>query len=140
MTEALLDTDIYSEVSRVRNPTVSKNAKAYLLAHGRFTISAMTVFEVVGGFQRAQRTKLLREFLDNVSSLNVLQIETEDTILAGRIHGDLGRRGLPIGHADPIIAASAIRRGLTVVTGNQAHFARIQDAGYPLLLTNWREG
>lgn len=31
-----------------------------------------------------------------------------------------------IGHADPMIAAIALRHGLTLVTGNLSHYQRIQ--------------
>lgn len=37
-----------------------------------------------------------------------------------------------------MIAAIALTRGLDLVTGNTAHFQRIQNAGYPLVLMNWR--
>ena len=52
--------------------------------------------------------------------------------LAGRIAGDLERTGHPIGLADPMIAAIALTHGLELVTGNTAHFQRIQQLGYPL--------
>jgi predicted nucleic acid-binding protein len=41
--------------------------------------------------------------------------------------GDLDRIGQPIGLADPIIAAIAIGQGLELVTGNTAHYQRIQQ-------------
>jgi len=40
--------------------------------------------------------------------------------------------------ADPMIAALAIEHGLDLITGNTAHFQRIQKLGYPLSLVNWR--
>jgi tRNA(fMet)-specific endonuclease VapC len=58
--------------------------------------------------------------------------------LAGRIAGELERIGQPIGTADPMIAAIALHHGLELVTGNTAHFQRIQQIGYPLTLINWR--
>ena len=58
--------------------------------------------------------------------------------LAGRIAGELERIGQPIGLADPMIAALALTQGLELVTGNTAHFQRVQQLGYPLTLVNWR--
>ena len=56
--------------------------------------------------------------------------------------GSAGGRGGPrprsIGRADPMIAATAIIQGLELVTGNTAHYQRIQQLGYPLTLANWR--
>jgi tRNA(fMet)-specific endonuclease VapC len=40
---------------------------------------------------------------------------------------------------DTDIAAIAIERGLELVTGNTAHFQRVQQLGYPLTLVNWRQ-
>jgi predicted nucleic acid-binding protein len=48
------------------------------------------------------------------------------------------RTGQTIGMADPIIAAVALDHGLELVTGNIAHYQRIQNLGYPLTLINWR--
>jgi tRNA(fMet)-specific endonuclease VapC len=36
-----------------------------------------------------------------------------------------------------MIAAIAIRHSLDLVTGNTAHYQRIQQLGYPLTLVNW---
>ena len=58
--------------------------------------------------------------------------------LAGRIGAALDRIGQPIGLADTIIAAIALEHGLEMVTGNMAHFQRVQQLGYPLTLSNWR--
>jgi tRNA(fMet)-specific endonuclease VapC len=46
--------------------------------------------------------------------------------------------GQPIGTADPMITAIALHHGLELVTGNTAHFQRVQQLGYPLILANWR--
>jgi len=37
-----------------------------------------------------------------------------------------------------MIAAVALVHGLELVTGNTAHYQRIQQFGYPLILANWR--
>jgi predicted nucleic acid-binding protein len=54
------------------------------------------------------------------------------------LDADLERTGQPIGRADPMIAALALRHDLTLVTGNIAHYQRIQALGYNLSLDNWR--
>ena len=58
--------------------------------------------------------------------------------LAGRIGAGLDRIGQPIGLADTMIAAIALEHGLELVTGNTSDFQRVQQLGYPLILTNWR--
>ena len=53
MNKALLDTDIYSEVLRAVNATVTANARTYRQAYGRLTLSVITVMEMVKGLQKA---------------------------------------------------------------------------------------
>jgi len=68
----------------------------------------------------------------------VLILELHDAVLAGRIYADLERIGRPIGYPDSMIAAIALQRDITLVTGNLSHYQRIQVLGYPLRLDNWR--
>lgn len=94
--------------------------------------------EIVYGFQRVQNAHRLHDFLAAVASEEVLELERHAAELAGRIAGDLDRTGQTIGKADPMIAAIALQHGLELVTGNMAHYQRIQHLGYPLTLVNWR--
>jgi tRNA(fMet)-specific endonuclease VapC len=134
----LLDTDIYSEVIKAINPTVTQNAINYRQANGVLTISAVTVMEIVCGFQQNQSTKRLNDFLTAVASEEVLIFDQAAAELAGRIEGELVRTGRPIGMADTMIAATALTQGLELSTGNTTHFQRVQQLGYPLVLSNWR--
>jgi predicted nucleic acid-binding protein len=135
---ALLDTDIYSEVLKAVNPTIAQNAMLYRQQHGVYTVSVITLMEIVQGFQQAQSTCRLQRFLATVALEKKLPFGVATAELAGRILGDLDRTGQPIGVADPMIAATAIEHGLELVTGNTSHFQRIQQLGYPLVLINWR--
>jgi len=45
----------------------------------------------------------------------------------GVIRGGLSRRGQTVSDADLLIAATAMHHGLTLVTRNRRHFARIPD-------------
>jgi tRNA(fMet)-specific endonuclease VapC len=139
VSKALLDTDILSEVFKAVNPTVSRNATAYRQAFGRYTLSAITVMEIVSGFQRVQSPRRIQKFMNNISGEETLIFDQADGKLAGEIAGDLERTGQPIGSVDPMIAAVAIGRGPELVTGNIAHFQRIQQLGYPLTLADWRQ-
>lgn len=138
MKKSILDTDILSEVFKGKTPTVSAAARAYLAEHGFLTISAITVMESVKGYQRIGREGDIRNFLTTIVDVEVLAIDAPIGVLAGRIQGDLERTGQTIGRSDPIIAAVAIKHGLTLVTGNTDHFRRIQALGYPLALDDWR--
>ena len=138
MSKVLLDTDIYSEVIKAVNPTVTQNAIAYRQAHGVLTVSVVTVMEIVRGFQQNQSIQRLNNFLTAVASEEVLTFDQTAAELAGRIEGELVRTGRPIGMADSMIAAVALTYGLELSTGNTADFQRVQQLGYPLILLNWR--
>lgn len=139
MNKSLLDTDILSELFKGVHPAVARNATAYRQAFGRYTLSAITVMEVVAGLQRVQRPRRIQKFMNDISAQEVLAFDRADGKLAGEIAGDLERTGRTIGWADPMIAAVAIGHGLELATGNTAHFQRIQQLGFPLILTNWRQ-
>ncbi len=138
MNKALLDTDTYSEVLKAVNPTVAQNAALYRRTHGVLSPSAITLMEIVYGLRRVQNARRLRDFLSAAALEEVLEFERGAAELAGRIAGDLDRTGQTIGKLDPMIAAVALRQGLELVTGNTAHYQRIQQLGYPLVLVDWR--
>jgi tRNA(fMet)-specific endonuclease VapC len=50
------------------------------------------------------------------------------------LYGDLRRRGLLIGDADILIAATALENECAVVSFNEGHFGRIDG----LVVENWR--
>jgi tRNA(fMet)-specific endonuclease VapC len=136
--KALLDTDIHSELGKGIILTVLRNATAYLQTYGFLTTSAISVKEIIQGYQRVGAVARLQIFRANITSLEVLPFDHADGDLAGRIAGDLDRTGQRIGHYDPLIAALAIRHGLDLVTGNDGHLQRLPPLGYPLTLVNWR--
>lgn len=138
MNRSLLDTDILSEILKGINPSVASNATAYRQAFGRYSLSSITVMEVISGLQRNQSNRRIQKFLTDISGEGILPFGEGDGRLAGEIDGGLERVGRPIGRCDPMIAAIAITNGLELVTGNTAHYQRIQQLGYPLALANWR--
>lgn len=138
MNSALIDTDIYSEVLKAVDPTVTRNAIAYRRVHGRISLSVVTVMEVIQGLQKVGGARRIQAFRAAIASEDVLPFDQRAADLAGRIAGELDRVGRPIGRCDPMIAAIALERGLELVTGNTSHYQRIQHLGYPLTLINWR--
>jgi tRNA(fMet)-specific endonuclease VapC len=113
--KAILDTDILSEVLKGRNPEVMRNAQMYLSSFGRLTISSVTISEVVKGFQITRDERRLQSFIESLENNETLPFGIPEASLAGRIMGDLIRNGTPIGHIDPLIAATAIVHNLPLV-------------------------
>ena len=139
MEPSLLDTDILSEVLKAKNPIVVERVKAYNASFKRITVSVISVMEIVQGLHKMKRDEALEKFRAGLKASRVLVFDQTCAETAGRIHGDLERTGQPIGRADPMIAATALRHKLTLVTGNMDHYERIQQLGYPLKLDNWRQ-
>lgn len=138
LNKGLLDTDILSEIGKGFDPIVAAHATTYRRAFGHYTLSTISVMEIVRGFQRTNNIRRLQSFLTSIVAQGVIDFDQPAAELAGRIAGELERIGQPIGTADPMIAAIALHHGLELVTGNTAHFQRIQQLGYPLILVNWR--
>lgn len=138
MNKALLDTDILSEILKAKNTVIVSKAVEYKENFEKFTISVITVLEIVKGFHKVGRADALKKFLDSLHAIEVIPFDEKCSITAGRMFADLEKTGQLIGRADPMIAAIAIEHDLTLVTGNTDHYDRLQKLGYSLKLGNWR--
>ena len=75
MNKALIDTDIFSELGKGVNPTVAGDGAAYRTAFGRYTLSVITVMEIVRGFQKKQSPRRWQAFLTNIASEEILAFD-----------------------------------------------------------------
>ena len=139
MKRTLLDTDIFSEILKRKHPQVIAIAQQYRHEMGVYTLSTITVLEIVKGLHKVGRESAIRQVLTTIDTEEMLTLTTASAILGGRIYADLERAGAPIGRVDPMIAAIALHHGLTLATGNVRHYQRIQALGYALELTNWKD-
>lgn len=138
MNKSLLDTDTLSEIFKEKNAKVKQKANDYLAQFDQYTISIITVMEVIKGFHKVQREEHIQRFLSTISTAEILTLNMKNAELAGRIYADLEKTGKPIGCADPMIGAIALENDLVLTTGNLQHYEYIQDLGYPLKLDNWK--
>ena len=129
---ALLDTDILSAVMR-QSPIALTRARAYLAVHHRLTFSIITRYEVLRGLYAKNAMAQLAAFDRLCSVSTILPLSDAIVIRAATIYGDLHQRGVLIGDADILIAATGLEHGLIVVTNNESHYQRI--AG--IQLDNW---
>ena len=90
MNKSLLDTDILSEIGKGIDPIVARHAAAYLSAFGRYTLSAVTVAEVIWGLEKRQSVRRLHTFRASLPSMEVLPFANAAD-LAGRIGAGLDR-------------------------------------------------
>jgi tRNA(fMet)-specific endonuclease VapC len=137
---SLLDTDTLSYVLSSGHDNVKLNARQYLRVFRRYTISTVTVAEIIRGLEKIQNHAALAKFEADCHEFEVLPIDTSVATLAGQIMGHLDRKGQPIGFQDCLIASTGIVHGLVVVTNNLRHYQRIVDEGFSLEIENWRTG
>ncbi len=70
---------------------------------------------------------------DIISAFKVIDFDYDISVCAGELLAELFRQGTPIGLEDTLIAATALSRGLVMVTGNTRHYSKV--AG--LKIENW---
>jgi tRNA(fMet)-specific endonuclease VapC len=69
-----------------------------------------------------------------MGELTVFSYEPEDASATAAVRAALAKRGTPIGPYDLMIAGTALRRGLVMVTSNGVEFTRING----LIVEDWR--
>lgn len=99
----------------------------------------ITVAEVVRGLVKRQQVGALARWRAELEALEILPIDWAVGDLAGELYARLELAGTPIGRWDSLIAATALRHQLVLVSGNVRHYARVVEVGYPLRIVNWRE-
>jgi tRNA(fMet)-specific endonuclease VapC len=78
-----------SEVLKAKDQQVLARANAYRAQHGRYTISTITIMEVVKGLSRKGREDAIQRFLAVVKGSEVVTLDQVSAELAGRIYSDL---------------------------------------------------
>ena len=135
----LLDTDTLSMLTKPSPPLVLLRRMAATDPAERVT-SSVTLAEIHYGALRIGRRGLpLLEHIETAALAAAAAVIPFDAAAArefGRLRTDLEGRGMQIGFADTQIAAIALSRGLSVVTGNVRHFGRVPG----LAVENWIAG
>ena len=135
MDSALLDTDILSEILKLRDPTVRQKALDYTQVHGQLAFSSMTRYEILRGYHDQNAVTQLARFA--VFCQHAIVFAITDAIFDRAVDlWVIGRRGgHPHNDADILIAATALEHGRVLVTGNTSHFFWIPG----LRLDDWRQ-
>ena len=128
----LLDTNIVSYILR-RNATVSRKLRNANRSGQEVFISCITYYEVKKGLLYVNATRQIAEFNQFYRKYEILFLDDIEIIeKACEIHVDLQRRGLKIQEQDILIAATAIARGLILVS-NDSDLLLVEG----LSLENW---
>jgi tRNA(fMet)-specific endonuclease VapC len=129
---ALLDTDTVSFLIQ-RRPVVLAKAQAYVAEHGILAVSIVTRYEILRGLRVKNATRKMAVFTQFCQRNSIVPLTEATVSIAADIYANLYARGLLIGDADILIAATAMSHGLVVVTNNESHFRRIEG----LTVENW---
>lgn len=131
----LLDTNVVSEGAR-RQPNPKVMAWLQGLSVREAYLSALTLGELVQGAVRAPepRRAVLEGWIGNLKQRfagQILPIDTEVMETWGALTGEALNQGRPLSPLDALLAATALRHSLTLVSRNTAHFQ-----GLPIRLLN----
>lgn len=130
----LFDTDTISNLLSKRPSPKLKRRLKRVPPEQQFT-STITVAELYSGVYKSPRPQEFRRRLERevLPRVRVVPFDRRAAETYGRVRAELERAGKPLADPDLMIAAIALSRGLTVVTGNVRHFARVPG----LTVENW---
>jgi len=128
----LLDTNIVTYILK-KNPIIDSKIREIRRLNQDIFISCITYYEIKRGLLAINATRQLVDFIQFCEVYQVLLIDDLEIIeTACRIQVDLKSRGHRLEDADILIAATAIARGLILVS-NDSDLQRVQG----LSLENW---
>ncbi|MFL6203309.1 MAG: type II toxin-antitoxin system VapC family toxin [Thermoanaerobaculia bacterium] len=123
----LIDTSVFIAVERSGQAPESLLER---LGAEPVSLSAMTASELLHGVHRADgavRRGRRERFVERLLlTIPVLPFTLEVARIHSRLWADLQKRGEMIGAHDLVIAATALTHDMTVLTGDQRHFGRIE--------------
>ena len=113
--------------------------KIKTMAPNAVAISAITVAELRYGIAKIKGTKKSKE-IDNFTkelfkTIKIIPLDAQIASAVGEIKAELETNGDVTGSYDLLIAATAIDKGLILVTSNIKDFQKIEG----LKIQNWRE-
>ena len=137
----LFDTDAISDLLRPRPPPRFVEWLSTVPRTDQLT-SAVVIGELYkGAYRSAHRERHLRNIEERVlPAVTVLPYDVGVAREFGAIRARLEARGELLADADLQIAATALRHGLALVTGNLRHFARVPGLELSAVFAEARTG
>jgi tRNA(fMet)-specific endonuclease VapC len=121
-----LDTDLLIAILRGREDAERKMNE--IDREGRQSTTAINAFELFyGAYKSKQRRTNLEKTRMLLERVDILSLDYDSSEGAGEILADLAARGDPIDFRDAMVAGIAKAKGLTLVTRNEGHFARVKE-------------
>lgn len=124
----LVDTCVLSEVQR-RGGDPNVRARLAALADEDLFLSVLTLGELKKGIDKLKagaRKRALAEWFDRLTASTaerVLPVDAETAVIWGELTAQTEKKGKPLPAIDGLLAATALRHGLYLMTRNVADFA-----------------
>ena len=135
MFEYCLDTNVCIDLIRGKSVAVRQRFKDAIDEGSVLCVSSVVLHELWYGVAKSatpeRNTERLQAFLSG--PFEILYWDDFDARAAGEVRAQLEGKGQPIGAYDALIAAQAVRRGITVVTANTREFKRVDG----LMWVDW---
>ncbi len=134
MPPAVGDTDMLSELIKLKNATVRQHALDHSQQFGQLAFSAITRYEILRGYKQKKATKQLARFAVFCQKSLILPVtdaiwdRASDLWAYARTHGHSHK------DADLVIGATALEHGSVLATGNTGDFAWMPG----LSIEDWR--
>lgn len=136
----LVDTCVLSEVQRRRGNAVVR-ARVEAMAEEDIFLSVLTIGELKKGIDKLRtsaKKRSLRAWFDKLvdsAGDHILPLDQETAVIWGEVAARAERKGQTVPAIDGLIAATALRHGLRLMTRNIAHF---ESTGV-LVINPWEE-
>lgn len=132
MVDYLLDTNLVSYILKKINLAVNRKLEEVRRLGKKVFVSCITYYEIKRGLLALNATRQLADFNSLFRIYPILYLDIEIIETACRIHANLKNKGRTIQDADVLIAATAITRGLILVS-NDSDMLRVEEIN----LENW---
>jgi tRNA(fMet)-specific endonuclease VapC len=119
----LLDTNIVSDL--VRNPQGRMAEHVRRVGEAQVCTSIIVAAELRYGAAKRGSPRLTGQLEAVLGVLEVIPLTAPADMIYGQIRSQLEQTSTPIGGNDMLIAAQTIVLGYTIVTDNEAEFARV---------------
>ena len=119
----LLDTNIVSDLVRHPQGTIAEHIRR--VGEAQVGTSVIVAAELRYGAEKKGSQRLTAQLEAVLGALDLVPFEMPADTTYGLIRSRLEQAGQPIGGNDLLIAAQAVALGCTIVTDNEAEFARI---------------
>ncbi len=127
----LLDTNVIGEIAR--NPQGDVANRVAALPSDDYGINSIVACEIEYGLAKRGSSRLRQQIEPILEAIAVFELPSDIAAHYGQIRVELEKHGTPIGPNDLLIAAHGLASGLSVVTGNEKEFRRVQG----LNVENW---